>query len=59
MRKFYLAFPKYDTLSRKSFLSWSHYVVLSRMEEQERSFYEIEAIQNNRSLRELKRQFDS
>jgi predicted nuclease of restriction endonuclease-like (RecB) superfamily len=30
-----------------------------RLETDERSFYEIEASQNNWSLRELKRQFDS
>ena len=41
-------------------LSWSHYVALTRIkDEQERSFYEIESTQNNWSVRELKRQFDS
>ena len=54
-----------ETLSRKlqipEFkLSWSHYQMLIRIEDkEERAFYEIEAIQNNWSLRELKRQFDS
>jgi predicted nuclease of restriction endonuclease-like (RecB) superfamily len=43
----------------KSNLSWSHYVFLIRLEEQERSFYEIEANQNNWSIRELERQFNS
>ena len=41
-------------------LSWSHYVFLMAInDEDERSFYEIEAAQNNWSLRELKRQFSS
>jgi predicted nuclease of restriction endonuclease-like (RecB) superfamily len=41
-------------------LSWSHYVTLIRIKDQkERSFYEIESTQNNWSVRELKRQFDS
>ena len=41
-------------------LSWSHYVKLSRISNpDERKFYEIEAVKNNWSLRELERQFDS
>lgn len=41
-------------------LSWSHYVMLCRMKnDDERSFYEIEAEQNNWTIKELKRQFDS
>lgn len=41
-------------------LSWSHYVFLLGINDKdERSFYEIEAAQNNWSLRELKRQFNS
>jgi len=41
-------------------LSWSHYVFLMGIEnDDERSFYEIEAASNGWSLRELKRQFDS
>lgn len=59
MRRFYLNFPKSETLSRKFKLSRSHYIFLMRMNEQERMFYEREAVENNRSLRELKRQFDS
>lgn len=56
---------KSETVSRISFpeifpLSWSHYVTLLRVKNNdERSFYEIEATQNNWSVRELKRQFDS
>ncbi len=41
-------------------LSWSHYLLLMRIDNpDERSFYEKEAIANNWSLRELKRQFNS
>lgn len=54
---------KYATLSRISpeifQLSWSHYVLLMRLPEAERKFYEIEAIKQNWSLRELERQFNS
>jgi len=47
-------------LSSTFSLSWSHYVFLMRIENTaERRFYEIEAYENNWSLRELKRQFDS
>lgn len=41
-------------------LSWTHYVQLLKIEdEDERNFYEIEATQNNWSVRELTRQFNS
>ena len=41
-------------------LSWSHYLKLMRIEDiAERQFYEIEAVNNQWSLRELQRQFDS
>jgi len=41
-------------------LSWSHYVILSRItNNDERSFYEIESVQNNWSLAELNRQFET
>lgn len=60
MRRFYISFQKSETVSHLFKLSWSHYVFLSRMQdENERSFYEIESSQNSWSLRELKRQFDS
>lgn len=69
MRKFYLAYSKNKMLSNDSSksqtlstifkLSWSHYIFLSRINKSERNFYEIEAIQNKWSLRELKRQFNS
>lgn len=40
-------------------LSWSHYLVLMRLGESERSFYEQETTQNRWSVRELQRQVDS
>ena len=41
-------------------LSWSHYVFLIGVDNpNERSFYEIEASEQNWTLRQLKRQFDS
>ncbi len=41
-------------------LSWSHYLLLMRIENPaERQFYEAESAKNHWSLRELKRQFDS
>ncbi|WPO84165.1 PDDEXK nuclease domain-containing protein [Chryseobacterium sp. JJR-5R] len=52
----------YETPSRNSVftLSWSHYIQLMKIEdENERNFYEIESTQNNWSVRELTRQFNS
>lgn len=41
-------------------LSWSHYLNLISIKNiEERRFYEIESIENNWSIRELKRQYDS
>lgn len=41
-------------------LTWTHYIFLMRIDdEKERSFYEIESLKNNWSVRELKRQYDS
>ena len=60
MKQFYLAYSKVQTVSAQFKLSWSHYLILMRMENiEERNFYEIESIQNNWSLRELRRQIDS
>lgn len=60
MRQFYLVYSISQTVSAEFKLSWSHYLVLMRIENlSERNFYEIEAINNNWSLRELKRQFNS
>lgn len=72
MRRFYVVYGKSETLSRisenaisetssRNFdLSWSHYLKLIRIDdENERKFYEIESSKNNWSVRELQRQFDS
>ena len=41
-------------------LSWTHYIQLLKIsDEKERNFYEIEATQNNWSVRELTRQFNA
>ena len=58
MRKLYLVYPKFQTLSGK--LSWSHYCeLLSIDNDAERSFYEKECINSNWSVRELKRQLNT
>lgn len=49
-----------QTLSAKFALSWSHYVALLGISnDDERAFYEIEAANAGWSLREMKRQIDS
>lgn len=41
-------------------LSWTHYLLLLKIDnEEERNFYEIEAVSNNWSVRELERQYNS
>jgi predicted nuclease of restriction endonuclease-like (RecB) superfamily len=58
MRRFYIAFPKWQTVSAK--LSWSHFIVLLGVsDETARNFYEQQAINENLSKRELERQIDS
>ncbi|MFH0999518.1 MAG: PDDEXK nuclease domain-containing protein [Bacteroidota bacterium] len=60
MRSFYLTYSKSQTVSDEFKLSWSHYLKLMRVDdENERRFYEIETFKNNWSLRELQRQYDS
>jgi predicted nuclease of restriction endonuclease-like (RecB) superfamily len=75
MRRFYLTYPGRtpqiaQTTSGQSqdangqsqppfSLSWSHYVFLLGLKEEERNFYEIEAAQQGWTLRELRRQFDA
>lgn len=55
MRRFYLAFPKRETLSLE--LSWSHYSLLARIENpQARQWYMGEAAQQGWSVRALERQ---
>lgn len=58
MRRFYITYPKFQTLSGK--LSWSHYCeLLSISDDSKRSFYEKECVNSNWSVRELKRQIDT
>jgi predicted nuclease of restriction endonuclease-like (RecB) superfamily len=62
MRFFYKTYAPSisSTPSTKFYLSWSHYIVLMRIENSdERNFYEIETVANNWSLRDLKRQYHS
>jgi len=68
MRKFYLLYepegksqsPIRISSNTNAALSWTQYLVLIRIDKkEERSFYEIESLNNNWSVRELKRQFDS
>ena len=51
---------KNDSTIQKFTLSWSHYLVLMRIENpDERSFYEIECRNQNWSVRQLQRQYNS
>lgn len=74
MRQFYLIYSEQrkfianksnelairQTLFSEFNLSYSHYLKLMRIADPlERQFYEIEAVKNNWSLRELERQYDS
>lgn len=55
MRQFYRAFPNRHTLCDD--LSWSHYRVLMRVEdERARKFYEEESVKSGWSVRQLERQ---
>ncbi len=58
MRLLYVNYPKSGTLSHQ--LSWSHYYELLKIgDESERNFYEKQAIFENWSIRELRRQKNS
>ncbi len=58
MRRFYLAYQKWRTVSAK--LSWSHYIVLIGVsDDAARKFYEKHTLNENLSVRELERQIDS
>ena len=58
MRRFYLVYPKWQTVSAK--LSWSHYIsLISITDDLARSFYLKQAIHDNLSVRDLNRQVDS
>jgi predicted nuclease of restriction endonuclease-like (RecB) superfamily len=57
MRSFYLLYPIWQTVSAK--LSWSHYCVLLRVENQKaREWYMTETIEHVWSVRSLERQID-
>ena len=52
--------PMITQFSKLFKLSWTHYMFLMRIEtEEERNFYEIETANNNWSVRELQRQYNS
>lgn len=58
MRKFYLVFPKSETLSHQ--LTWSHYFELLKCDDpMEMQFYKKECINQGWKVRELKRQIKS
>lgn len=58
MRVFYKAYPNLEDLNDK--LSWSHYLELMIIEDKDkRNFYEKECINENWSVRELRRQLDT
>ncbi len=58
MRKFYLVFPKSETLSHQ--LTWSHYFELLKCDDpMEMQFYMKECINQGWKVRELKRQIKS
>ncbi len=58
MRRFYLAYQKWQTVSAK--LSWSHYIALVAIsDDTARKFYEKQTVNENLSVRELERQIDS
>ena len=59
MRQFYITYRNAKSSISQS-LSWTHYIRLMRISDpDERRFYEIESEENNWSVRELNRQFDS
>jgi len=59
IRKFYIVYKNAKSPISQS-LSWTHYIHLMRIEnEDERSFYQIEAQSNQWSVRELERQINS
>lgn len=58
MRRFYLVYPNFQTLSRK--LTWSHICELLMIDDDlERQFYEKACISERWSVRDFKRQKDS
>lgn len=60
-RQFYLLYPKFQTASGKlARLNWSHYCELMGVSDDlARQFYENQCVQENWSVRELRRQIES
>lgn len=57
-RQFYLKYPIFQTVSGK--LSWSHYAELTTVtDDLARAFYEKQAVSENWSIRQMKRQINS
>jgi predicted nuclease of restriction endonuclease-like (RecB) superfamily len=51
---------KWQTLSAQFTLSWTHYLILMRIKDEDaRRFYEVEAANQHWTVRQLKRQYDS
>lgn len=58
MRRFYICYPKFQTVSGK--LSWSHWCELLEVDDSlERQFYENECLSQHWGVRTLRRQIDS
>lgn len=58
MRRFYLVYQKWETVSPK--LSWSHYCEFLKIEDRfKRTYFENYALNENLSVRDLKRQIHS
>ncbi len=58
MRRFYLYYPKFQTVSGK--LSWSHWCELLELDDSlERQFYENECLSQHWAVRTLRRQIES
>lgn len=59
--KFYKVYPKiFDSARPKSFLSWTHYRILIKLEDTDaRNWYENEAYKNTWSVRTLQRNIDT
>jgi len=58
IRLLYVRYPEIEKISTK--LTWSHYIeLISITDDMERNFYEIQTINENWKVRELKRQMDT
>jgi predicted nuclease of restriction endonuclease-like (RecB) superfamily len=57
MRRFYLAYPISSALRRE--LTWTHYRILMRLDQEHRAFYEGLAVRGRWSSRQLEREINS